>query len=67
MSKRCPHPTTNATLNDPRLLTVNRRVVPGSAGDWTRHNPWRAPGRAPVLDSCGMAGGWHRQEGGEAK
>lgn len=22
-----------------------------------RHNPWRAPGSAPVYDPCGMAGG----------
>jgi hypothetical protein len=25
--------------------------------DWTQWNPWRAPGAAPVYDSCGMAGG----------
>ena len=28
-----------------------------SAEDWTQHNPWRAPGAAPVQDVCGMAGG----------
>ena len=22
-----------------------------------RHNPWRAPGYAPVADACGLAGG----------
>ena len=31
------------------------------------HNPWRAPGAAPVLDSCGMAGGGPVDQGGEAK
>ena len=25
--------------------------------DFTKYNPWRAPGRAPVFDACGMAGG----------
>jgi lytic starch monooxygenase len=24
--------------------------------DWTRYHPWRAPGRAPMYDPCGMAG-----------
>ena len=27
------------------------------AGDYYYYNPWRAPGSAPVFDSCGMAGG----------
>eukprot|EP01065_Artemidia_motanka_P022797 TRINITY_DN269_c0_g2_i1.p2 TRINITY_DN269_c0_g2~~TRINITY_DN269_c0_g2_i1.p2 ORF type:complete len:247 (+),score=44.05 TRINITY_DN269_c0_g2_i1:622-1362(+) len=26
-------------------------------GDWTRYHPWRAPGNARLLDSCGLAGG----------
>lgn len=26
--------------------------------DYTKHNPWRAPGYAPVESPCGMAGGW---------
>ena len=25
--------------------------------DIYKHNPWRAPGSAPVLDACGLAGG----------
>ena len=25
--------------------------------------PWRAPGSAPVIDSCGVAGGVHKGEG----
>ena len=35
--------------------------------DLYRYNPWRAPGAAPVLDSCGMAGGGPKDQGGEAK
>lgn len=26
--------------------------------DWTTHKPWRYPGSAPVLEPCGLAGGW---------
>ena len=33
-------------------------------GDWTMYHPWRAPGRAPVLDSCGIAGGYTHATGG---
>jgi len=29
----------------------------GTSYDIFKYNPWRAPGKAPVLDSCGMAGG----------
>ena len=29
----------------------------GSTFDIFKFNPWRAPGKAPVFDSCGMAGG----------
>ena len=55
-----------ATLN-PALRTYNRHTVPGSAEDLYKHNPWRAPGTAPVFDACGMAGGNYRKVGGEAK
>ena len=41
-------------LNDPRLRTW--RDFDGV--DSTRYNPWRNPGWAPVLSSCGVAGGW---------
>ena len=27
-------------------------------GDFTKHNPWRSPGKAPVRDSCGASGGY---------
>jgi hypothetical protein len=41
----------NATLNDPNLRTVNRKAVAGSDLDIYKHNPWRAPGMAPVNDA----------------
>ena len=37
-----------ATNNDPATRTVNRNAVAGSDADWTKFNPWRAPGHAPV-------------------
>merc|ERR1711907_230847 len=46
-----------ATINDPQFRTVNREAVAGSEDDWTKFNPWRAPGSAPVFDACGRAGG----------
>lgn len=27
-------------------------------GDWTSHHPWRAPGRAPMHDACGLSGAY---------
>merc|ERR1719272_1476729 len=41
-------------------IAVNRNTTPGfrnSKYDIYRHNPWRAPGFAPVVDPCGLAGG----------
>ena len=46
-----------ATLNDPKLRTYNRQAAAGSNADIYQHNPWRAPGFAPVYDPCGMASG----------
>ena len=37
--------------------TLNLDAVEGSEEDAYRYNPWRAPGRAPVVDPCGQAGG----------
>ena len=48
-----------ATICDPALRTVNRDAKCGAADDWYYYSPWRAPGAAPVFDSCGRAGG-HR-------
>lgn len=45
------------TNNDPYFRTVNRTVTAMSKEDLYQHNPWRAPGSAPVFDACGMAGG----------
>merc|ERR1712008_584191 len=52
---------------DPKFRTVNRNATPGSPEDIYKHNPWRAPGQAPVADACGLAGGtpW-KAEVGEA-
>lgn len=36
------------TNNDPYYRTFNRDVEAMSDADWTQHNPWRAPGAAPV-------------------
>jgi len=33
-------------------------------GDFTKYHPWRAPGRAPVSDSCGSAGGYRTETDG---
>ena len=33
-------------------------------GDFTRYHPWRSPGYAPVIDPCGIAGGYHTERGG---
>lgn len=44
-------------------IAVNRAFANGTAVprdsiyDIYRHNPWRAPGHAPVADPCGLAGG----------
>jgi len=46
-----------ATLNDPKYRSVNRNATAGSAQDIYKHNPWRAPGSAPVGNACGFAGG----------
>eukprot|EP00729_Bicosta_minor_P006469 gene6469-3087_t len=46
------------TNNNPQHRTFNRNCTGGcigSADDYTKHNPWRAPGSAPVYDPCGPA------------
>ena len=53
------------TANAPWLRTYNRDAPAGSNADIYKHNPWRAPGFAPVLDSCGVASGGF--PGGESK
>ena len=46
----------SATLPD-YARSVNRQAAAGSDLDIYKHNPWRAPGSAPVADACGLAGG----------
>lgn len=60
----CNSSTAEATICDPALRTVNRNASCGAADDWYYFSPWRAPGSAPVFDSCGMAGGHLPPEGG---
>ena len=50
-----------ATWNIPDKTTGKR---PSKFGDWTKYHPWRAPGRAPVADPCGIAGGYSKAQGG---
>lgn len=52
----CPGESIQPTLL-PRYRTANRNSTVGSVWDVFKYNPWRAPGLAPVFDSCGMAGG----------
>merc|ERR1719384_1137745 len=45
------------TLNEEQFRTYNLNVSSGAC-DWSRKNPWRAPGTAPVHGSgCGLLGG----------
>lgn len=55
----------NATNNNPLHRTINRDAVAFTEEDWTRFNPWRAPGNAPVYDPCGRASGGPHLTGGE--
>ena len=56
-----------ATLNDPAHRTINRDAVAGSDDDWTKFNPWRAPGHAPVWDPCGRASGSYQATPGKGE
>lgn len=38
--------------------TVNLDVEDGAVDDFYQFSPWRSPGVAPVLDPCGVAGGY---------
>lgn len=44
--------------------------IMSAVDDWTKYHPWRYPGAAPVLDPCGISGGWFFEgspgNGGEA-
>jgi hypothetical protein len=53
----CKNPKHNATICAPGLRTMNIDAPCGSKADATYYAPWRYPGAAPVIDSCGTAGG----------
>jgi hypothetical protein len=53
----CPLESIKPTVNDPKYRSMNQNATPGSLEDIFYFNPWRAPGRAPVFDPCGKAGG----------
>lgn len=55
------------TINNPLHRTFNRDAKAGSDEDWTKSNPWRAPGSAPVFDPCGMASGGPRETPGHGE
>ena len=59
----CDHPTMNATMCASSLRSANTAAKCGSAEDIYYYSPWRAPGFAPVIDSCGSAGGRHPGQG----
>ena len=46
-----------ATVCASSLRTANTQAECGSKDDYYFYSPWRAPGSAPVIDSCGSAGG----------
>ena len=52
------------TNNDPATRTWDPHGLSPS-GDFTKYNPWRSPGKAPVRDSCGAASGYRKR--GEGK
>ena len=43
--------------------TININATCGGEDDWYYYSPWRAPGAAPVMDSCGVAGGHQPPQG----
>ena len=57
-----PHPV-YPRLCDPRARTANTQAECGGKDDIYFFSPWRAPGAAPVIDSCGVAGGRHPGQG----
>jgi|EP01047_Picozoa_sp_COSAG01_P002531 hypothetical protein len=62
----CKVPKHNATICDARLRTMNIDAPCGSKEDATFFAPWRYPGAAPVIDSCGVAGGVYQWQGAAA-
>jgi len=56
------HAEPTIPFRDQKLGTYNLKfhaTRPSTWIDWTKNNPWRFPGSAPVEDPCGVAGGWY--------
>merc|ERR1719463_44192 len=45
------------TNNDPEFRTWDPHGQ-SRCGDFTKYNPWRAPGKSPINDPCGQASGF---------
>lgn len=56
--------TQKPTLCAREHRTINIDATCGSDNDWYYYSPWRAPGAAPIMDSCGVAGGHQPPQGG---
>jgi len=52
----CSNPI-EPTNNDPNTRSWDP-LTQSKQGDFTKYNPWRAPGKAPVVDPCGDASGY---------
>lgn len=57
IAPNCDSPKTKPTICDPKLRSMNTQAECGGPDDIYYWSPWRAPGAAPVIDSCGVAGG----------
>lgn len=42
----------------PEAFRTFNKGNPSRKGDFTKYHPWRAPGRAPTTNPCGIAGGY---------
>jgi len=60
-----PEEATGATptMCNPDHRSINRDAECGGPTDWYYYSPWRAPGQAPILDPCGVAGGHKYPDG----
>lgn len=58
----CPNSGRKATLPCD-LRSINTNEPCDGPTDYYYYAPWRAPGTAPVIDSCGVAGGVHKNQG----
>jgi len=64
IKQNCDNPTKpSSTICASSLRTANTQAECGSPADFYYYSPWRSPGLAPVLDSCGAAGGRHKGQG----